>query len=211
MSMSTGLPSSSSAPGRSAWPPPRTSLSRRLTPLVLEAGPRSATASGDGGTSACSRRGSSTSIQPQRPSLARDGWTMPPGDEFPTGHELVDRYLEPLAASRDLAPHIRLNARVDRRRAAAPRSDERRRPAGRAVPRARARRRGRAGHPGASRDRRLGHHREARRARRIGLPALGERASADRASSTAFPMCSARSGDGTPAGACWSRAAGTRR
>ena len=27
--------------------------------------------------------------------LARDGWTMPPDDEYPTGHELVDRYLSP--------------------------------------------------------------------------------------------------------------------
>jgi thioredoxin reductase len=44
--------------------------------------------------------------------LARHGWTMPPVDEFPTGNELVDQYLEPLAASPDLAPHIRLNARV---------------------------------------------------------------------------------------------------
>ena len=44
-----------------------------------------------------------------------------------------------------------------------------------------------------------------------GLPALGERGLRGAASSTAFPMCSARSGAGTPAGACSSRAAGTRR
>jgi thioredoxin reductase len=44
--------------------------------------------------------------------LARDGWTMPAGDDYPTGHELVDRYLEPLAASRDLAGRIQLNTRV---------------------------------------------------------------------------------------------------
>jgi hypothetical protein len=44
--------------------------------------------------------------------LARYGWSMPDGDEYPTGHDLVARYLEPLAGTRELAPHIRLNTRV---------------------------------------------------------------------------------------------------
>ncbi|MGI8757950.1 MAG: flavoprotein [Acidimicrobiales bacterium] len=38
---------------------------------------------------------------------------VPRGEEFPTGDELVERLLEPVAALPALAPHIRLGARVD--------------------------------------------------------------------------------------------------
>jgi thioredoxin reductase len=44
--------------------------------------------------------------------LERYGWSMPDGDEYPTGHDLVARYLEPLAATGELGGHIRLNTRV---------------------------------------------------------------------------------------------------
>ncbi len=44
--------------------------------------------------------------------LERYGWSMPNGDEYPTGHDLVSRYLEPLAGTSELAPHIRLSSRV---------------------------------------------------------------------------------------------------
>jgi thioredoxin reductase len=44
--------------------------------------------------------------------LKKQGWTMPPADDYPTGQELVDRYLEPLAASSELATRIQLNTRV---------------------------------------------------------------------------------------------------
>jgi hypothetical protein len=37
---------------------------------------------------------------------------MPPADEYPTGDDLVNRYLEPLAGTPELAPHLRLNTRV---------------------------------------------------------------------------------------------------
>jgi cation diffusion facilitator CzcD-associated flavoprotein CzcO len=30
--------------------------------------------------------------------LARDGWSMPHGDGYPTGHDLVSRYVEPWPA-----------------------------------------------------------------------------------------------------------------
>ena len=87
-------------------------LGRGLVPLVLEAGSRV----GDG----IRRWGHVRMFSPWRfgvdPAagaiLARQGWTMPPADDFPTGHELVEQYLEPLAASPELAPHIRFNARV---------------------------------------------------------------------------------------------------
>ncbi|MFN8541674.1 MAG: NAD(P)-binding domain-containing protein [Thermomicrobiales bacterium] len=44
--------------------------------------------------------------------LAETGWVEPDPDYYPTGHELVDGYLAPLAATPALRPHIRLGARV---------------------------------------------------------------------------------------------------
>jgi cation diffusion facilitator CzcD-associated flavoprotein CzcO len=40
------------------------------------------------------------------------GWTMPDPDAHPTGAELAERYLAPLAAHPVIAPHLRLNAEV---------------------------------------------------------------------------------------------------
>jgi thioredoxin reductase len=44
--------------------------------------------------------------------LAEVGWVAPAPDRYPTGHELVDGYLTPLAATPQLRPHIRLGTRV---------------------------------------------------------------------------------------------------
>src|SRR5579863_10070294 len=44
--------------------------------------------------------------------LERHGWQSPPADAFPTGAELVADYLEPLAATPELAAVIETNARV---------------------------------------------------------------------------------------------------
>ncbi len=44
--------------------------------------------------------------------LDAQGWVAPNADDFPTGRELVADYLAPLAATPQLAPHIRLGARV---------------------------------------------------------------------------------------------------
>ena len=44
--------------------------------------------------------------------LAEAGWTRPADDDYPTGQELIERYLQPLAALPQLAPHLRLNTRV---------------------------------------------------------------------------------------------------
>src|SRR5271166_5556679 len=46
--------------------------------------------------------------------LARRGWSMPDADTCPTGAELVRAYLEPLAATPELAAVIETNARVTR-------------------------------------------------------------------------------------------------
>jgi thioredoxin reductase len=44
--------------------------------------------------------------------LERQGWTLPPADAFPTGGEIARDYLEPLAATPELAPVIETDVRV---------------------------------------------------------------------------------------------------
>ena len=44
--------------------------------------------------------------------LKRHGWPLPAPDEYPTGAELVSAYLEPLAATPELAAVMETNARV---------------------------------------------------------------------------------------------------
>ncbi|MBA2628197.1 MAG: NAD(P)-binding domain-containing protein [Gemmatimonadales bacterium] len=44
--------------------------------------------------------------------LDRRGWTAPDGEDYPTGRELVESYLRPLAATPEIAPHLRLSHRV---------------------------------------------------------------------------------------------------
>ncbi|MEA2524881.1 MAG: hypothetical protein QOF73_2108 [Thermomicrobiales bacterium] len=45
--------------------------------------------------------------------LTATGWTAPDPESYPTGRELVERYLDPLAALPELRSRIRLNARVE--------------------------------------------------------------------------------------------------
>lgn len=86
--------------------------SRNLTPLVLEAG---ATVG-----AGIRRWGHVRMFSPWKFNidaaavelLTRHGWTVPEPDEYPTGGDVVARYLEPLAGMRELAPHIRVNTRV---------------------------------------------------------------------------------------------------
>lgn len=44
--------------------------------------------------------------------LKREDWKLPPADEFPTGSEIVRDYLEPLAATPELAGIVETGARV---------------------------------------------------------------------------------------------------
>lgn len=87
-------------------------VARGLTPLVLEAGD-------DVGASI--RRWSHVRLfspwkylvdPAAREMLQAAGWTEPDGDALPTGGELVERYLAPLAALPRIAPHVRTGHRV---------------------------------------------------------------------------------------------------
>src|SRR5688572_27665603 len=44
--------------------------------------------------------------------LTRHGWSAPELSAYPTGKEVVERYLEPLASTPEIAPHLRHDARV---------------------------------------------------------------------------------------------------
>ncbi len=44
--------------------------------------------------------------------LERHGWERPDPEAYPTGGDIVQRYLEPLAATPEIAPHVRLGVRV---------------------------------------------------------------------------------------------------
>jgi thioredoxin reductase len=44
--------------------------------------------------------------------LATTGWNSPEPDQYPTGAEMVERYLEPLAAHTALEPHVHTSSRV---------------------------------------------------------------------------------------------------
>src|SRR5687768_5577923 len=46
--------------------------------------------------------------------LEAEGWQHPDEDTFPTGKELVERYLKPLAEHPEIARHVRLGAKVTR-------------------------------------------------------------------------------------------------
>ena len=85
---------------------------RGFTPLLLEAGPSVG--------SGMLRWGHVRMFSPWEYSidkmaaklLAKSGWKVPDLAAFPSGRELVEDYLQPLAATPELAPHLHFNARV---------------------------------------------------------------------------------------------------
>jgi thioredoxin reductase len=87
-------------------------LSRNLRPLVLEAGPSVGAGIRQWGHVRMFSPWKFNVDPAAAAILARHGWSMPDGEEYPTGHELVEGYLEPLSLATELRPHIRTNARV---------------------------------------------------------------------------------------------------
>lgn len=87
-------------------------VSRGETPLVLEAGPTVGASVLEWGHVRLFSPWGYNIDAAAAELLAADGWTPPAPDEYPTGRELVERYLAPLAATPSLAPHIRLDTRV---------------------------------------------------------------------------------------------------
>lgn len=85
---------------------------RGQTPVVLEKGPRVASSMREWGHVRVFSPWKYLIDEATVPLLEETGWTSPPPDDIPLAREIVDRYLEPLAALPSIAPFIRLNARV---------------------------------------------------------------------------------------------------
>jgi hypothetical protein len=87
-------------------------LERGLEPLVFEAGDEAGAAVRSWGhVRVFSPWGYNVDPAAER-LLNRHGWSAPPADGYPTGDEIVKRYLEPLAAVPAIAQRLRLGARV---------------------------------------------------------------------------------------------------
>lgn len=87
-------------------------LARGLTPVVFEAG--------DQVGASILKWGHVRMFSPWEYNLDREsvrlleaeGWSPPPAHAYPTGREVVERYLQPLAETAALRPHLRLRSRV---------------------------------------------------------------------------------------------------
>ncbi len=87
-------------------------LERGETPLVLEAGPAvGASVRAWGHVQLFSPWRYVVDAAAER-LLSAAGWQAPEPDDYPTGAELVERYLQPLAELPQIAPHLRLGQRV---------------------------------------------------------------------------------------------------
>ena len=87
-------------------------LERGLEPLVFEAGDRVGAAARSWGHVRVFSPWEFNVDPASARLLAERGWTPPPADGYPTGDEIVERYLEPLAALPAIAERLHLGARV---------------------------------------------------------------------------------------------------
>ena len=110
--MSEPKPSRSSEPARSALPRPRMCWNAGLHPIVLEAGDEIGHAVRQWGHVQLFSPWEYNIDRAAARLLAPTGWNSPDPQQYPTGAELVERYLEPLATRTALAAHIRTSSRV---------------------------------------------------------------------------------------------------
>jgi thioredoxin reductase len=87
-------------------------LERGLEPIVLEAGPQAAHAVRQWGHVRMFSPWEYNVDKAAERLLKATGWNAPVGCEYPTGEELVERYLEPLATRTPLKDRIRTLSRV---------------------------------------------------------------------------------------------------
>jgi thioredoxin reductase len=87
-------------------------ISRGIEPIVLEAGAQVGASVRDWGHVRVFSPWA-FNVDPVAAEMLQDaGWTAPDADGYPTGAELVERYLEPLAALPQIASTLHLGARV---------------------------------------------------------------------------------------------------
>ena len=87
-------------------------LARGITPLILEAGPKVG--------SSIEKWAHVKMFSPWQFNVDKEaaklllaaGWSSPPESEYPTGRELLDRFVRPLADLEQIKHHLQLNTRV---------------------------------------------------------------------------------------------------
>ncbi len=87
-------------------------LERGLRPIVLEAGENVGHAVREWGHVQLFSPWEYNVDRAAERLLTSTGWNSPEPEQYPTGAELVERYLEPLAGKTALAPHIHTRSRV---------------------------------------------------------------------------------------------------
>jgi hypothetical protein len=87
-------------------------LERGLTPIVLEAGAEVGHAVRQWGHVQLFSPWEYNIDRAAERLLAGTGWNSPDPAQYPTGGELLERYLEPLSRTAAIAPHIRTSSRV---------------------------------------------------------------------------------------------------
>lgn len=87
-------------------------LERGLTPLVFEAGSSIGAAISEWGHIRVFSPWRFNIDAAAKRFLEPTGWEAPKASGLPTGAELVERYLAPLAATKEIAPHVQLATRV---------------------------------------------------------------------------------------------------
>ncbi|WP_342238832.1 NAD(P)-binding protein [Inquilinus sp. OTU3971] len=83
-----------------------------LEPLILEAGAQVGAAVRDWGHVPMFWPWGYSTDRATVALLQRQGWTHPDGEGYPTGLDLAERYLDPLAATPEIAGRLRLGSRV---------------------------------------------------------------------------------------------------
>jgi len=87
-------------------------VKRGVTPMILEAGVTAGASVREWGQVRIFSPWKYDIAPAARALLERSGWSAPDGEAYPTGRELIDRYLAPLAALPEIAPHVRFGHRV---------------------------------------------------------------------------------------------------
>ncbi|VVP22529.1 NAD(P)-binding domain-containing protein [Pseudomonas fluorescens] len=87
-------------------------LARGITPLILEAGPLAGSSIEQWAHVKMFSPWQFNVDKEAAKLLRADGWTPPPENEYPTGRELLDRFVRPLGDLEPIKRHLQLNTRV---------------------------------------------------------------------------------------------------
>ncbi|MFW7342285.1 NAD(P)-binding domain-containing protein [Pollutimonas sp. H1-120] len=87
-------------------------LSRGLIPIVFEAGEKAGASINEWGHVKMFSPWRFNIDNEAKRLLMMNGWTEPPPDVYPTGHELLAQYIQPLSELPEIKPYLHLNSRV---------------------------------------------------------------------------------------------------